>query len=192
MKYNIDELNTLIEQINSNLPQCRLPRWEQLPVIDLYMDQVIILIKEYLTIFNLSAVDEKSITPPMINNYVKLKIMPAPLKKKYSRIHLAYLIIICTLKQTMSMASIQKIIPCDIDEESVKSLYNSYVANQVKAFEYVKEQINQVAQPVLKQAHTNPERINDLIMQTAINTNILKILNDRLLSMNTEEIKTEQ
>ncbi len=186
MRYDIDKLNELIKQINANLPQCKMPLWEELPVIELYMDQVIILIREYLSIFNLNTVDEKSITPPMINNYVKLKIMPAPIKKKYSRIHLAYLIIICTLKQTMSMASIQKIMPLSIDEEQVKTLYNTYVVNQIKAFDYVKDQINQVAEPILKQADKNPERIIDLIMQTAINTNILKILNDRLLSMNEE------
>ena len=187
MKYNIDDLNKVIEQINENLSNCKMPEWNELPQIELYMDQVIILLREYLSIFYLSAVDEKYITPPMINNYVKLKIMPAPIKKKYSRLHLAYLIIICTLKQTMSMAAIQKIIPYDLNEQAVKDLYNTYVVNQIKAFGYIKEQINQIAQPALKLAHTNPEKIQDLIIQTAINTNVLKMLNDKLLDMNVED-----
>ena len=44
-------------------------------------------------------VNDTIITHSMINNYVKLGIMPAPVKKKYSREHIAYLIIICCLIQ---------------------------------------------------------------------------------------------
>ena len=188
MRYDIEDLNKLIGQINESLSHCKMPEWDELPAIDLYMDQVIVILREYLSIFYLSAIDDKYITPPMINNYVKLKIMPAPVKKKYSKLHLAYLIIICTLKQTMSMASIQKIIPYNLGEQAVKDLYNNYVINQIKAFGYIKDQINQVAQPALKLAHTNPEKIQDLVMQTAINTNVLKMLNDKLLDMDVENI----
>lgn len=49
-----------------------------------------------------------SITPAMINNYVKSKIIPSPVKKRYSRVHIAYIIIVCVLKQTFSFAVIQR------------------------------------------------------------------------------------
>lgn len=47
-----------------------LPRWEDLPEIDLYMDQVIALMRKYLSIFDTDG--EKLLTPAMINNYVKM------------------------------------------------------------------------------------------------------------------------
>ena len=65
---------------------CRLPRWEDLPDIELYMDQVLTLISKYLSMFNEVSGAEKLITPSMINNYVKAKLVAAPINKKYPRI----------------------------------------------------------------------------------------------------------
>ena len=59
----------------------KLPHWEDLPEIDLYMDQVIALMEKYLSDLTTQD-DSKLITPSMINNYVKLNIIPAPTKKK--------------------------------------------------------------------------------------------------------------
>ena len=58
----------------------KLPYWEDLPEIDLYMDQVIALMDKYLSFHK---IDENTavITHSMINNDVKLGIMPAPRKK---------------------------------------------------------------------------------------------------------------
>ena len=52
----------------------KLPYWEDLPEIDLYMDQVIALMDKYLSFHK---IDENTavITHSMINNYVKLGIM---------------------------------------------------------------------------------------------------------------------
>ena len=67
----------------------QLPSWESLPQLDLYMDQVMVLMERYLALF--SDGKDKLITPSMINNYVKLGLIPPPVKKKYSREHLARL-----------------------------------------------------------------------------------------------------
>ena len=52
----------------------QLPSWESLPQLDLYMDQVIVLMERYLALF--SDGKDKLITPSMINNYVKLGSFP--------------------------------------------------------------------------------------------------------------------
>ena len=110
------------------LEKFNLPKWEELPAFDLYMDQVIALLTKYLDFLpHEDTGGEKIVTPVAINNYVRMKIMPAPVKKKYSRIHLAYLIMICTLKQTLSISYITKIIPNGIEEQKVRELYNDYV-----------------------------------------------------------------
>ena len=183
MNYELSNLTKQVSKINDNLPQCKLPVWDELPILDLYMDQVIILIKKYISVFSLTDADKISITPSMINNYVKLKIMPAPVKKKYSKTHIAYLIIICTLKQTMSMAEIQKIIPVGLQENEVKNTYNSYVLNQLKTFEYVRKELASVVKSAEEDAKTNPQSVSDLIMQIAIKTSLTKIINDKLLSL---------
>ena len=85
-----------------------MPRYSELPEIELYMDQVISVIDKYLGAF--SASGDPVLTPSMINNYVKNRVIPPPEKKKYSRDHLAKLIVICLLKPTMEIAAIADII----------------------------------------------------------------------------------
>lgn len=160
-----------------------LPLWEDLPDIELYMDQVISLIKKYLEIFRKMTGTEKFITPSMINNYVKLKIIPSPNKKKYSRQHLAHLLVVCTLKQSLDMATIQKILPVDLSEEETKNIYNSFVLNQHKAFLYVMDNVKTVSTPILDTKEDNQIRMNDLLMQIAASANICKILTENITSL---------
>ena len=84
-----------------------MPRWDDLPEIDLYMDQVISVTDKLLS--SLSVEDTPILTPSMINNYVKNRIIPPPVKKKYSREHLAKLIIICIMKPIMEISAIADI-----------------------------------------------------------------------------------
>lgn len=107
-----------------NLANHSIPKWADLPEIDLYMDQVIVLMEKYLS--NSETPDGKLITPSMINNYVKLGIMPAPVKKKYSREHLAYLMIICSLKQVMPISNIKCIINKKLEKNTISKLLDSY------------------------------------------------------------------
>ena len=110
----------------ASMQEFRLPDWDSLPQLELYMDQVIVLLKRYLGPLSWGG-EEKAITASIINNYVRLKVMPAPVKKKYSRVHLASLIIICVLKQSLSISDIQKIFPQDHSEEAVRLLYGDFV-----------------------------------------------------------------
>lgn len=176
MKYNKERLTEIFYQSEHLLKEYHLPTWEELPTIDLYMDQVIILLNKYLSIFSVVSNDDKIITPTMINNYVKQKIIPAPIKKKYSKMHLAYLIIVCILKQTLSISMISKIIPSNLNEDEINAVYSSFVKNQVKSFTYVTEHITAVAKPILALEENNQDRINDLVFQVAISANIFKLL----------------
>lgn len=103
-----------------------LPDWDDLPQLDLYMDQVILLLTRYLAPLERGG-DEKTITASIINNYVRMKVMPPPVKKRYSRVHLAYLVMICTLKQSLSISCIQRLLPEDRSEETVRALYTDFV-----------------------------------------------------------------
>ncbi len=108
----------LKEALNSR----KIPVWNELPELDLYMDQIIVLMEKYLG----STPKDKLITPSMINNYVKLGIIPSPTKKKYSKIHIAYLIIICSLKQVMPIADIKILIDEKLKNSSIEELLDEY------------------------------------------------------------------
>ena len=105
-----------------------IPRWNELPEIDLYLDQVVNYIEKYLGQYTVNK-EDKIITKTMINNYVKLGIMPAPEKKKYSRSHIAYLIVICVLKQVYSISDIGKLISLTIQYFELSKAYIRFCAN---------------------------------------------------------------
>ncbi|MBQ8526047.1 MAG: DUF1836 domain-containing protein [Clostridia bacterium] len=181
MKYDKDKLCESTENIKKLFESNPLPSWDELPVLELYMDQVIILLKQYLKIFSAGADEDKFITPPMINNYVKLKIMPAPIKKKYGRMHMAYLIIICSLKQTLSMSTIQKIIPVELSENEIKEIYNAFTANLESAIKSTHKQIRSVTGLIDGKSFDDTEKINDLVMRAAISSNLTKLLAEMIV-----------
>lgn len=109
-----------------NLEEFDLPDWESLPQLDLYMDQVILLLNRYLSPLARYG-EEKSVTASIINNYVRMKVVPPPVKKRYSRVHLACLIILCTLKQSLSISCIRRLLPEDRGEDAARALYGDFV-----------------------------------------------------------------
>lgn len=114
------------------LQQYRLPRWEELPDIELYMDQVITLIERYLSPL-VGQSDNKVITPAMINNYVKLGIMPKPNKKRYERIHMAHLIVITILKQILLIPDIKQGILLQSNINGMSQAYDLFCQEQETA-----------------------------------------------------------
>lgn len=101
-----------------------LPRYDELPKIDLYMDQLIDYLTETLHPFYQT--DEKVITRSMVNNYVKQGVLSSAAGKKYQRHHLAYLIVICTLKQTFSISEIECMIKLQINSFDTHTAYDYY------------------------------------------------------------------
>lgn len=183
MEYNKEKLNDGIEKVNKLLENNPLPTWDELPGLELYMDQVIILLNEYLRLFAIGSEADKFITPPMINNYVKLKIMPAPIKKKYNKVHLAYLIVICSLKQTLSMSTIQKIIPLNLSEDDVRSIYETFATNHKKVLKTTYEKVKAVSQYISDPEKQNSQGIYNLVIQNAIYSNLAKLLTEKLSDM---------
>ena len=86
----------------------RFSRWEQLPDIELYMDQVTGYLEKQL---GPVLQEGKKITPSMINNYVKLGMVPRPNHKRYGREHLALLVMIGVLKQAASLPVVGLLLP---------------------------------------------------------------------------------
>lgn len=101
-----------------------LPRYAELPPIDLYMDQVLTYIEEHLR--PLVSADEKLLTSSMVNNYVKQHVLPVPQRKRYTRDHIAYLIAICLLKRTFSIGDIKRLLDAQAATHSAERAYDFF------------------------------------------------------------------
>lgn len=166
------------------LDNFRLPEWENIPDFGLYMEQVIDLLKQYLDYLPPELKEEQFITASTINNYVRTKVMPEPIKKRYYREHIAYLIIICTLKQTLSIALIHRIIPTDLSRDEVETVYRSYVKQHSISAKYFTDQVRLLAAPILEHAErgeTAVDRPEDLITRSAIIGGFARLLAQKLL-----------
>ena len=98
-----------------------LPSWDELPSISLYMDQVVSIIEDAMA--SLPSDDARTVTPTMINNYVKQRVLPPPVKKRYERGHVAALLVICTLKRVLSMREITALLAVLTQDGTAKEGY---------------------------------------------------------------------
>ena len=166
------------------LEKYRLPDWEEIPDFGLYMEQVIELLKQYLDYLPPELKDEQPITAAAINNYVRTRIMPQPRKKKYYRVHLAYLIMICSLKQSLSIAMISRMIPQGLSEEELQKLYESYVQRHRYTANYFVQQVRLSAAAILDHQDRTELAVSntsELIASAAIVGGFSRLLAEKLL-----------
>lgn len=101
------------------------PRWHELPALDLYMDQVLTILQQTLAPLACSQ-DETLVTRAMINNYVKQQIVSPPVKKLYTRKHVAYLIVVCLLKRVLNLHELCDLIAIQIDTYPIEQAYDYF------------------------------------------------------------------
>ena len=185
MSYDNEIIKKNLSYWKDFLVNYRLPKWEDIPDIGLYMEQVLALLKQYLDYLPPELKDEQFITAATINNYVNKKFMPKPYKKRYYRIHIAYMIMICTLKHSMSISMLQKLIPNNISEEEVKRIYDSYAKRHKLAAEYFIEQVQMIAGPLLYDEDPSHQiavdATEDLITESAVISALSRLLAEKLL-----------
>ena len=103
-----------------------LPRFAEIPDIPLYMDQLIGFVGKQVDIFALPS--EKPLTSSMVNNYVKMRLVPQPQAKRYQPLHVAYLILVCLAKRMYSMSEIERIIAFEVQHRfQVPDVYDRFI-----------------------------------------------------------------
>ena len=132
-------MNTFNEVVDLYAAQIRssdVIEIEDIPNIDLYMDQVTTFMDKGLAQYKRNEQD-KILTKTMINNYTKAKIFPPPVKKKYSRAHLMLLIMIYHLKSILSIKDIGVLFQSALEEpdrekqaKQIETIYAGFVALQ--------------------------------------------------------------
>lgn len=103
------------------LGEYRCPRYSEYPVIPLYKDQVITFLTQAVAPFYNT--EQTPVTSAMINNYVKLKVISPPERKKYTRHQLICLYVIFLLKQILSIDEIRQLLQWEFSPESLESSY---------------------------------------------------------------------
>ena len=133
---------------------------EEIPNIDLYMDQVTTFMEEQLVSSKRYA-DDKILTKTMINNYAKNKLLPPPEKKRYSKEHVLMLIFIYYFKNILSINGIQTLLT-PITQKYFKSMTEkdmTYIYNEVFSME--KEQIESLKKDLLRKYKTAQDTFGD-------------------------------
>lgn len=150
--------------------------FEDLPDIDLYMDQLIGLFE-----VKLAGNKEKVLTKTMINNYSRDKLLGAVNKKKYSKNQILRMLIIYNLKQTMSITEMQDLF--------------SYIKKSNVTFEKIYEEIirfkkmrSKILSSVMKniKAEQNTE-INSVLFYSILSSSFKKLASMKLEGL--EELK---
>lgn len=103
------DTNDILNSILDSLTNIDYIRAEEIPNINLYMDQVTTFMDEQLASTKRYE-DDKILTKTMINNYAKNHLLPPPVKKKYSREHVLILIFIYYFKNILSIKDIETVL----------------------------------------------------------------------------------
>ena len=106
-------------------PTFSYPKWEEIPSINLYLDQVLLYVNQICP--PASPDKEKGLTASMVNNYVKHGYISKPEKKKYQRKQIARLIAITTLKSVFSIQEIAQTLNTLHTDTNSEELYNAFV-----------------------------------------------------------------
>ena len=105
----MNTFNEMVAKIAARVRSSNIIEIEDIPNIDLYMDQVTTFMDKCLVQYKRYD-DDKILTKTMINNYTKNDLLPSPNKKKYSKEHMLLLVFIYYFKSFLSINDIQSIL----------------------------------------------------------------------------------
>lgn len=127
-----------MQDLKQRLQEQRPASWENLPDISLYMDQVLSLMNRQTIHFS----DEDNLTAAMVNNYIKDGVAPRAEGKRYSKTHLAYLTMICVLKQVLPVKDVALLTSREMENHSVQENYDRFCAELSSALNSAADQMS--------------------------------------------------
>ena len=155
------DTNDLLESILASFDRIDYVKSQDIPNIDLYMDQVTTFMDKNLRKSARYPEDDQVMTKTMINNYAKNDLLPPPLKKKYSKEHVLVLIFIYYYKGILSISDIQTLLqPITSqffqteDDFNIASIYD-------EVFGLEKEQIDMLKKDVMEKYNCSSKTFED-------------------------------
>ena len=132
------------DQLSTSIVGLRLPRYQEIPNVGLYLEQTVKYINECL-----SPLTEEAITSSMVSNYVKRDLVANPQKKQYSREQVAYLIFIAVVKNVLTMDEIRLIISLQKRTYTAQRAYDYFCSELENVLAYTlgqKEELDTIGQ----------------------------------------------
>jgi len=120
------------QTLSHSVEHFRLPRYDEIPDVGLYLEQATKYISQYLT-----PLEDVTLTPSMISNYVKKGLITNPVKKQYDRDQLAHLMFIALGKSVMSLENLAEFIRLQIRTYDTRTAYNYFCLELENMLAYV-------------------------------------------------------
>ena len=162
----------LLNSIMESLDRVEYIKAEDIPNIDLYMDQVTTFMDSKLQSSLRHPAEDKILTKTMINNYAKNDLLPPPVKKKYSKEHVLLLIFIYYYKGFLSISDIQTLLKPITDmyfhngqEFNLESVYEEVFSMEKEQIECLKADVLQKYQRAEKTFEGVPEEDREFLQK---------------------------
>jgi hypothetical protein len=161
-----------IDEIVASLDLEQNIQWDDIPNIDLYMDQVIQLFENAYSGSKRNE-EEKILTKTMINNYAKGKLFFPINKKKYSKEHIILISLIYQLKGALSINDIkatltginEKVLKDELELDKFYNIYlNLYNQNANKFKEDIKACEEEVKEEVSRLENSHPDDLEKTLL----------------------------
>ena len=159
-----------IVELKRSLKEDRPAKWEQIPDIELYMDQVLNFMRKQ----HIGLEGDETLTASMVNNYIKKGLLPRAHRKKYKKEHVAYLTAICLFKKVLSVSDTDKLLKDQLDGQEIEDFYKKYGKEIDREFAAVSDLIH---------LDMDREELSDMILKLAISSYAQKLACERLLQL---------
>ena len=173
---NNDTFNDILKDVE-NISDLKAA---DIPSLDLYMDQIMTLFDVNLA-NNKRHEDDKLLTKTMINNYSKEGLLKPIKGKKYSKDHILQMLMIYSLKNTVSIQEIKKVLqPYHEQTEKIEPIYNQFL--DVK--KETSQQLTNKIQKFIKDNHFDLDDSDQLTMTILLIcalSNQLKTIAEKML-----------
>lgn len=170
------------ERIAASIEHFHFPKYEDIPNVGLYLEQVTKYINEYLV-----PLDNLAITPSMISNYVKKGLIANPIKKQYSREQIAYIFFIAVAKSVLSLDNIRLFMDMQEKTYPIEVAYDYFCMEFENVIQYVfklKDSMDTVG--------TNRNTDEKMMLRNTIITVSNKIYLDKCFNAVKEEFEAAQ
>ena len=151
----------LINSIMQSLGRISFIKPEDIPNIDLYMDQVTSFIDSRLKNTARFQDKERILTKTMINNYAKNDLLPPPVKKKYNKEHVLLLIFIYYFKNVLSINDIQRLLNPIVDRYYGKAEDMDIASIYSEALKLGEDQVEALKKDVMEKYAQSKETFSD-------------------------------
>lgn len=188
------DMQNLLDSILDSLERIEYIKPEDIPSIDLYMDQVTTFMDGKLVKTTRNPGDDKILTKTMINNYTKNDLLPPPVRKKYSKEHVLLLIFIYYFKGILSINDIQILLKPITEkffkpdgEFSLEQIYNEVFGLEKEHVEALKadmaEKFNQAKETFQDAPEDSAEflRLFSFICMLSLDVYVKKLLIEKMI-----------